>query len=233
MNYAKAKIAVLFLVILLAGLWGGFVISYYLIYQPQIFNLTSEVTTIRTELNELENQLNSLKAVISNSTSKPQMSNITNIASQIEELQIKFEILRKALLNLTEIMEDFNHILNILLTSQAMSSSERLDFLKTETTSNSAEFIINVTVKNIGSSPTIITAFFLNSTLYNSISGVSISPDPSTNMLVIGANVQQTFTIRMPINIKIGYTTAASGATLDITIQTFTGNRYTKTVNLP
>ncbi|MEM0313306.1 MAG: hypothetical protein QXQ41_02000 [Candidatus Bathyarchaeia archaeon] len=232
MNYAKAKIVALFLVILLVGLWGGFVISY-LIYQPQISSLTSEVATIRTELNESENQLDSLKAIISNSTGKLQTPNITNIESQIEELQVKFEILRKALLNLTEIMEDFNHILNILLTIQAMSGSERLDFLTTDTTSNSAEFIINITVKNVGSSPAIITAFFLNGTLYNNISGVSISPNPSTNILAISANAQQTFIIRMPINLKIGDATAASGATLDITIQTLTGNRYTKTVNLP
>lgn len=226
------KVAASFLVVLLAGLGGGFVISY-LIYQPQISSLTSEVAKLRTGFNELESQLNSLKFAISNSTGQPKTPNITDITSQVEELQIRFEILRNALLNLTEIMEDFNYILNILLTSQALSSSERLDFLATQAANNGAEFTINITVKNVGPSPAIITAIFFNSVSYSNITGVSISPNPSTSILAINANGQQTFTIKMPINIKIGDSTTAPGASLDITIQTITGNRYTKTINLP
>ncbi|MCS7096656.1 MAG: hypothetical protein RMK50_06310 [Nitrososphaerota archaeon] len=231
MSYAKAKLAALFLIGFLAGL-GGFVISY-LFHQHQISSLTCEVAILRTELNELESKLNSSKSIISNSTSQPQTHNITDIASQIEGLQCRFEILRNALLNLTGIMENFNYVLNIILTSHALSSSERLDFMSAQTVNNGFEFMINITVRNVGQSPVIITAIFFNDVSYSNIDGISISPDPSTNILVINTDSQQTFIIRMPINIKIDSAIVAPGVSLDITIQTLTGNRYNKTINLP
>jgi hypothetical protein len=222
----EKKIVAFFIVVLLAGLIGGYSLSY-VVYDLQTQNLKRDLDRLNDKLDAINstllNTLNDLQSEVSNLTSQ-----VTNLDSTIED---RFYDVNTAIWNINSLVVRIDSTLLTIL-DKLFPTSENLKFTSAyavaRTNATGTYFDIKMKLNNTGSSTLTISEIFVNgwpwSDLANKTSqnliGVTLDPGAAKdNGLII---------------LKSGTTSIwKSGMAVEVMIGTAGGKEYPHVVILP
>ncbi len=209
----EKKIVAFFIVFLLAGFVGGYILNYT-IYQPQIQSLRNEIDTLNLQLDTIsanyQQSIANLTAIIANLNAT---SNKTNSST-------------------TENQQTYN---------ETNSMVERIIFSDATATKDGANFNVAFTLQNTGTAPAALETLLLNGVLESKVPNLNSIVINDTSVPIadlLGLYIHPGDTASGTLNLA-GGGNLVSGNTLEIafvsmvTFYSRVSNVYSRTVELP